>query len=338
VLSLLTLRATLRRVQTFDRRVSAGKLWVALTAVALCASPASDAGRLERPRSNLQYEALPLERSRQNHLLVRAFINGKPALLGVDSGAPVSAIATQRRQHFGLEPLPGTSKLPLRLNINGAFNKVAIAHTLRLGALTLLDEPMVAIDLSNSSKAARAHNEQEIDGILGADILLPTMAVLDCQAQLLVLKIDPQLPGPIPGFDFRGLRGVPLRVSAGYNLYVDGTINGTAAKLMVDTGAFATLLHRPFVRRMKIPLRETPFSSAAVNLKERGVQVATIQRLSIGSVNFRRKEVGVMDLRGLIHDELLDASPPVVGLLGSEILRRHHGIIDFGTRTLYLQR
>jgi len=68
------------------------------------------------------------------------------------------------------------------------------------------------------------------------------------------------------------------------------------------------------------------------------VQVATIQRLSIGNVNFRKKNVGVMDLHGLIHDDLLDASPPVAGLLGAEILRRHHGIIDFGTRTLYLQR
>src|SRR5215212_4611350 len=35
----------------------------------------------------LQYEVLPLIRSSQNHLLVRAQINGKPALLGVDTGA-----------------------------------------------------------------------------------------------------------------------------------------------------------------------------------------------------------------------------------------------------------
>ncbi|HEX8078118.1 MAG TPA: hypothetical protein VF511_09910, partial [Chthoniobacterales bacterium] len=45
----------------------------------------------------LQYEALPLIRSAQNHLLVRAHINGKPALLGVDTGAPVSAVAVNRR-------------------------------------------------------------------------------------------------------------------------------------------------------------------------------------------------------------------------------------------------
>jgi predicted aspartyl protease len=43
-----------------------------------------------------QFQALPLERSKQNHLLVRAEINGKPALLGVDTGAPVSAISASR--------------------------------------------------------------------------------------------------------------------------------------------------------------------------------------------------------------------------------------------------
>jgi hypothetical protein len=40
----------------------------------------------------------------------------------------------------------------------------------------------------------------------------------------------------------------------------------------------------------------------------------------------------------VIHGGLLDGKPPVAGLLGAEILNRHHGIIDFGTRTLYLKR
>jgi hypothetical protein len=107
---------------------------------------------------------------------------------------------------------------------------------------------------------------------------------------------------------------------------------------MIDTGSFATLLHRGFVRRLHIPLHQTRFSSAAVNLKQRGVQVARIRRLSVGSVDILGKDVGVVDLEGLIHSGLLQASPPVAGLLGAEILRQHHGIIDFGTRTLYLQK
>ncbi|MEY2559731.1 MAG: hypothetical protein QOG51_146 [Verrucomicrobiota bacterium] len=282
----------------------------------------------------LQYEVLPLTRSAQNHLLVRAEINGKPALLGVDSGAPVSAIALNRRAHFGMVPATGRAGIPSRLSINGALNPVAIAHNLRLGALNLVDEPMVVVDLGG----IRSSKRDEIDGILGADILFPTKALLDCQRQILILKINPSVPGRIPGFDFRGYRGVPMHVSESYNLYVDGSVNGQKAKLMVDTGAFATLLHSRFVRRMKIPLRNTPFSTSGVNLKQRGVQIANISRFSIGSMDMRNNDVGVINLEGLIHGGLLDASPPVAGLLGSEILRRYHGIIDFGTKTLYLKQ
>jgi predicted aspartyl protease len=288
-------------------------------------------------RATTQFEALPLVRSRQNHLLVRAFINGRPAWLTVDSGAPVSAIALNRREYFRLKPITTESSLPARVQINGAFNKVAIARELRIGGLILADEPVVTVDLGGSARAARMAHEPQIDGIIGADILFPTQAVLDCEKQLLILKTDPDVVGSFPGFSRRGLRAVPIQVSDGYNLYVNGSVNGRPAKLMVDTGSFTTLLHRSFVRRMRIATRETPYSSSAVNLKERGVRVAHIRKLSVGSVDIVGKEVGVIDLAGLIHDGLLEGSPPVAGLLGAETLRRHHGIIDFGTRTLYLR-
>ncbi len=288
-------------------------------------------------RVDTRFVALPLVRSRQNHLMVRAFINGKEAWLTIDSGAPVSAIAVNRRNHFRLKPIGAKSNLPARIQINGAYNNVAIARELRLGALTLIDEPVVTVDLGSSARAARLAHEEQIDGIIGADILFPTEAVLDCQRQLLILKTDPDVLGSAPGFDRRGLKAVPIQVSDGFNLYVNGSINGKAAKFMVDTGSFATLLHRSFVRRMRIATRETPYSSSAVNLKDRGLRMATIRKLSVGSVNINSRDVGVIDMQGLIHNGLLEGSPPVAGLLGAETLRRHHGIIDFGTRTLYLQ-
>ena len=320
-------------------------LWLALAATALAAPPRQPGGiqavSYATRYSNsgrVLFEALPLERSRQNHLLIRAFINGKPALMGVDSGAPVSAIAINRVAYFGLTPARGTENIPTSLRINGSFNRVMMAKGLRLGSLQLIDEPLVAIDLGGSSKAAKMMNEQAIDGIIGADILFPTHAVLDCRAQMLILKLDPSIRGGAPGMDYRGFSRVPIHVTSGDNLYVDGKVNGQRAKLLVDTGAFATLLHQPFVRRMKIPLRNTEFTSAGVNLKQRGVQLATISRFSVGPVNMRGKEVGVIDLEGLIREGLLEGKPPVAGLLGSEMLQRHNGIIDFGTKTLYLKR
>ena len=336
-ISLFAKRAILARVPASTQFPFFRRAFSIFVAGFLVAGTLIGANPTARSRSP-QFEALPLVRSRQNHLLVRAYINGRPAWLGVDSGAPVSAIALHRRAHFRLTPISAKSNLPARIQINGAFNNVAIAHELRLGALTLIDEPVVTVDLGNSTRAARLRHEQEIDGLIGADILFPTKAVLDCQRRLLILKTDPDIVGSAPGFDRRGFQAVPIQVSDGFNLYVKGSINGTPGKLMIDTGSFATLLHGSFVRRMRIATRETAFSSTAVNLRDRGVRVARIRKLSVGSVDIIGKEVGVIDLEGLIHDGLLRGSPPVVGLLGGEILNRHHGIIDFGTRTLYLKR
>ncbi len=328
-------------MKTVPRRSPLARSLALLLISLLCAAalPASGAGN-KRPQpalENIHFQALSLERSRQNHLLVRVEINGKPALLGVDTGAPVSAISAARRSHFGLTSIPGTSRLPARLRINGGFNRVTIAHRLRIGALTLVDEPMVAIDLSAPARASREFHEQEIDGILGADILFPTEAVLDCKEQILFMKIDPDVKGTVPGINHRGWKTMPIRVTEGWNLYVDSKLNGKPAQLMIDTGAFTTLIHRSFVKEMRLKTRDTPYTSGAVNLDERGLQLAVIRRFAVGPYLVKGKEVGVMDLDGLIHGDLLKGKPPVAGLLGSEFLRRNHAIIDFGTRTLYLK-
>ncbi|HJX24824.1 MAG TPA: aspartyl protease family protein [Chthoniobacterales bacterium] len=329
------------------RRVSNRNLflsWRKLLSILLASAVVGEmAGAIPYPgqrvqRSAPRFEELPLVRSKQNHLLVHAYINGKPAWLCVDSGAPISAIDLHRRSHFRLTGISTGSEIPTRLRINGAFDNVAIARSLQLGGLNLVDEPVVVVDLEGSSRAASLMHEPAIDGILGADILFPTKAVLDCKRQVLILQLDPEFSGRAPGVDFRGLYGLPMHLSESFNLYVDGSINGTPARLMVDTGAFATLLHQAFVRQMRIPTRTTQISSAAVNLKQRGVLVAKIRRLALGNINIVGEDVGVINLEGLIHNGLLQASPPVVGLLGAATLREHQGIIDFGTRTLYLKR
>jgi len=316
----------------FSRKTALfGALLIGLPAVALGRAPA----RVELP----QYEALPMERSSQNHLLVRAEINGKPAVLLVDTGAPLSAVAIDRAAHFGMDPVSAKSKIPSRLNINGAFNSMSIARSLRLGALNLVDEAMVLIDFAYLGQSANKDDQKrESDGILGTDILSPLKAVLDYDRMLLVLKLDQRASGPVPGVNFRGFRRVRMRESEGYNLYVDGSVNGTKARLMVDTGAFATLLHSQFVLRMKIPLRQTQFRSVGVNLAQSRVRLANITRFSIGSMDMQSHRVGVINLQGLIHGGLLDASPPVAGLLGSEMLQRYHAIIDFGTNSLYMKQ
>jgi len=290
-----------------------------------------------RPNVSERYEALPLTRSWQNQLLVHARINGKPATLMVDSGAPATLINLKRRADFHLDKIGSNSGLPPSVIVNGVADKLAIVRDLRLGALNIVDMPVVLTNVSSPPRVARLVKEQEIDGILGVDVLFATKAVMDCKDQVLILNRYPELPGGEKTLDLRGFHKMPLHVSEGYSLFVNGSINGKQTKLLVDTGAVVTTLHRPLIRQLKIPYYATSLTSSGIHRKEDEVDVARIRQLSVGSVNLYGKAIGVADLRWLFPENSSRESRPIAGLLGSELLKSHHGIIDFGTRTLYLK-
>src|SRR5881409_878863 len=153
---------SLRRAMISNHQSSVRKCCSVFCAVVALAIELAAAPRGAYARVTTQFEALPLVRSRQNHLLVRAFINGKAAWLTVDSGAPVSAIALNRREYFLLKPTTAKSNLPARVQINGAFNNVAIARELRIGGLMLIDEPVVTVDLGGTRRAARQAHKPPI--------------------------------------------------------------------------------------------------------------------------------------------------------------------------------
>lgn len=298
----------------------------------------SRSNNLPAPRqSKLQFEVLSLTRSRLNHLTIRALINGREALLMVDTGLPVTVIASSKVEHFGLTSAPDKMSWPSRVNVNGVFNKLVLAPNIQLGTLELADVPVVVAEMRTVRGAARVSREPEPDGILGIDVLLATKAILDCQNQTLILDKTPSFFWPFPRYDTRGLTKIKFRVSDGLNSYVDGSINGAPAQLMIDTGTGDTLLHRPFVETLEIPLQRTRFRSATINATGDKVDRARIRKLCIGLVNIADKEVGVTNLQQLIDDEASQRRP-VAGLLGAELLLSHHGIVDFGTKTLYLKQ
>ena len=284
-----------------------------------------------------RFEVLPLKRSWQNQLLVRVRINGKPAVLMVDSGAPATLISSKRRADFQLNRVGAKSDLPTSVIVNGVPDKLAIVHSLRLGDLNIIDMPVVLANVSSPPRVAKMVRREEIDGILGVDVLFATRAVMDCQDQFLILNRYPETADHELPLDLRGFQKMPIYVSEGYNLFVNSSVNGTRTRLLVDTGAVVTTLHLPFVRQLRIPHYETSITSSGINRKEDAVQVAQIRKLSVGSVNVFGKAIGVADLNWLFPETDSRRAHPIGGLLGAELLKSHHGIIDFGTRTLYLK-
>jgi hypothetical protein len=255
----------------------------------------------------------------------------------VDSGAPATLISSKRRAEFNIPRIGGNSGLPTSVIVNGVADRLAILHSLRLGALNIVDLPVVLTNVSSPPRVAKMVREQQIDGILGVDVLFAARAVLDCQDQVLILNRYPEISAAETALDLRGFQKMPIYVSDGYNLFVNSSINGTRTRLLLDTGAVVTTLHLPFVQQLRIPYYATSIKSSGINRKEDAVDVARIRKLSVGRVDVFGKAIGVADLKWLLPENNPRGSHAVGGLLGAEILKAHHAIIDFGTRTLYLK-
>ena len=127
---------------------------------------------------------IPFESSRAFGLiLVRVEVNGRPAVLIVDSGSSQTIIsselgdvATRALRENGVYGHKGSG-----LTGAGVFKTA----TLRVGAITWRDHRVIVMDMHELSKSL----EQEIDGLLGMDFLSEFgLVVIDSKHHKLILS------------------------------------------------------------------------------------------------------------------------------------------------------
>ena len=135
----------------------------------------------------LGYIEVPLTVTRVNHIVVHAKVNGEDVVLIVDTGASRTCIAESSAERLGL--------------ISGRVEKVAVSFalpkktralskmkTLDIGALHLTNFETWLVDFSYINMIVQWQSEEFCDGVLGADILKLTSAVIDYRCCKMYLK------------------------------------------------------------------------------------------------------------------------------------------------------
>lgn len=127
-----------------------------------------------------------LQFTKTKHLLCKARINGKSAVLLVDTGASNSCIHNAMQNHFGLQvkgdpfDAAGASE--------GKMQAVMTAQCeIHLGRSFKGKQAFVLLDLNHVNTTLVSQGASEIDGILGADFLKKNKAVIDYAQRKLFL-------------------------------------------------------------------------------------------------------------------------------------------------------
>jgi hypothetical protein len=115
-------------------------------------------------------------------------------------------------------------------------------------------------------------------------------------------------------------------------------LNDQQLLLLVDTGASKTVLHIPILESLGISLNESNNCGGGLGTSRAAVNVGTIEKLTIGSLQIKTFPINAMDLSHPISTIEARGGKKIDGVLGADILGLGSAIIDYGESKLYLKK
>ena len=133
------------------------------------------------------YKRIKLSYTETDHFAVQAQINGVEGRFILDTGASSTCVDFSRLNLFNLFARESEVKAA-GAGATNMLTHVSEDNKLKIGEWTKSNADVVIFDLSHVNKALVDHDAEEVDGIIGADILKKGRAVIDYKQKALYLK------------------------------------------------------------------------------------------------------------------------------------------------------
>jgi hypothetical protein len=134
-----------------------------------------------------KYKKINFKVSKTQHLLVKASINGVKGNFILDTGASNSCVGFESIELFQLMAGSSTTKAA-GAGATGMFTQIAKDNILQLGRWKDPKFHLVIFDMSHVNEALRQYKAKQVQGIIGADVLLQGKAIIDYYNHCLYLK------------------------------------------------------------------------------------------------------------------------------------------------------
>jgi predicted aspartyl protease len=276
------------------------------------------------------YKAVRVHYGPMNRMIMSVRINGQPASLLLDTGSTQLILDARAAESFGVSPSQRSLRYIRFTKIEGELFPVGFVQNISAGSMSF-GSSLVALQRSLHAEAAIAG----LDGILGLDILLPHKALINCQTKLVFFKVDQarriNLASVAASEKFTR---IPIQREETGALTVPCSIRDQPTRLLVDTGAFITILHEGFVRSLGLAAEPTRISAQFAGGGFKKINAAKIDALHIGAFKVPREKFGVAPLPQFA---LQQGSSKIAGILGMDTLYICHAIIDLDGMNLFLK-
>ncbi|MCK8481021.1 retropepsin-like aspartic protease [Psychroserpens algicola] len=134
------------------------------------------------------YTKVKLKLTKTNHFEIKAKINGVTGLFILDTGASNSCVGFDAIETFNLIAKDSEVKAA-GAGATDMLTQVSKKNTLKIGKWKKEKVALILFNLTHVNTALTTHNAQPVDGIIGADILKKSKAIIDYEKKYLYLKL-----------------------------------------------------------------------------------------------------------------------------------------------------
>jgi len=276
------------------------------------------------------YKAVRVHYGPMNKMIMPVQINGQPARLLVDTGSNQVILDAEAAESFGVRPSQRGLRYIRFTKVQGESLPVAFAQNISAGTMSF-GSGLVTLRRSSRTAAVNAG----FDGVLGLDILFRYKALINCRTRLVFFKVDRartiNLASVAASEKFTR---IPIQREETGALTVPCSIRGQPARLLIDTGAFVTILHEGFIKSLGLAAEPTRISAQFGRGGSKRINAAKIDDLNIGAFKAPREKFGVAPLPQFA---LHQGRSKVAGILGMDTLYNCHAIIDLDGMNLFLK-
>ncbi len=136
---------------------------------------------------NQGYFFFKLKRTKSQHFVLKAKINGVFGNFILDTGASHSCVGLNEIELFNLK-LKQTDKIAAGAGSTNIQTQISKKNHLKIKQFNIINLTLVVIDLSHINTALKEYKTFPINGIIGADVLKKHKAIIDYQHKALYLK------------------------------------------------------------------------------------------------------------------------------------------------------
>ena len=136
---------------------------------------------------SIGYISVKLKLLKTNHYLLKACINGVEGKFILDSGASSSCICLSLENKFKIDSKKNKIKASSATS-NMEDTRLSKNNTIKIGKWRSTIN-LVSIDMTHINRVLSEKETESVDGIIGADVLKKSKAVIDYESNKLYLKI-----------------------------------------------------------------------------------------------------------------------------------------------------